>query len=289
MIWLIGNKGMLGTELEGLLASQGFSYIGSDRELSILDREALLAFGEKHTPRWIVNCAAYTAVDKAEQEVELCGALNRDGPENIALVAERIGASLLHLSTDYVFSGTGQAPYGEDEKTAPAGMYGRTKADGEQKALRVCKRTLILRSAWLYGKHGPNFVTTMLRLMKEKDEFGVVADQRGSPTWARDLAGAIITILKREDPVYGIFHYTNEGETTWYEFALEIKRLALALSILERDCLIKPLGTEEYPTLTRRPAYSVLVKEKIKDAYGISIPHWKDSLARYMKEDYQRR
>ncbi len=285
MIWLIGNKGMLGTELSETLRRANLPFAGTDREVSILDGAALLSYAEGKDISWIVNCAAYTAVDKAEDEVELCTALNREGPRNIARVAERIGASLLHLSTDYVFGGDGSRPYVEADPIGPTGVYGRTKAEGESAALDACPRTVVLRTAWLYGKHGPNFVATMLRLMKERESIGVVADQRGSPTWARDLSSAIVAILRTAEPKYGIFHFTNEGETTWYDFALEIKRIGRAAGLLERDCTVNALTTAQYPTKAKRPAYSVLSKDKIKAAYGVEPPEWKDSLAKYFRED----
>jgi dTDP-4-dehydrorhamnose reductase len=285
MIWLIGNKGMLGTELSEMFERKGLPFVGTDREVNILDEAALAAFAKGKAIRWIINCAAYTAVDKAEDEIELCTALNRDGPGNIARITERIGASFLHMSTDYVFGGDGYRPYKEDDPTGPTGVYGRTKADGETAAMTACTRTVIVRTAWLYGKHGQNFVATMLRLMKEKEAIGVVADQRGTPTWARDLAAAIVTILDSAEPHYGIYHFTNSGETVWHDFAMEIKRLGLAHGLLDRDCGIKALTTDQYPTKAKRPPYSVLSKEKIKAVYGVHVPDWKESLEKYFRED----
>ncbi|GAB1482753.1 dTDP-4-dehydrorhamnose reductase [Treponema sp.] len=285
MIWLIGNRGMLGTELSEALEHAGLPFLGTDREVSILDEKALVDFAEGKAITWIINCAAYTAVDKAEDEGELCRALNALGPANIARTAQKIGASLLHISTDYVFSGDASRPYTEDDPVSPSGVYGKTKADGESAALAACQRTVIVRTAWLYGRHGPNFVYTMLRLMKEKEIIGVVADQRGSPTWARDLSNAILAIVKSGSPQYGVFHFTNLGEITWHDFAVEIKWLGRSLSLLEKDCQIKALSTAEYPTKARRPAYSVLSKDKIQAAYGIKIPLWKESLEMFLKEE----
>jgi len=284
MIWLIGNKGMLGTELAEALERAALPLAGTDREVSILDEEAIAGFAKDKKIDWIINCAAYTAVDKAEDESDLCHSLNVDGPGNIARLANKIGASFLHISTDYVFDGNGTRPYREDDPTGPTGVYGRTKADGEQAALAACPRTVIVRTAWLYGKHGPNFVYTMLRLMKERDAIGVVADQKGSPTWARDLSEAIVSIVKSTKPAYGVFHFTNEGETVWYEFAREILKLGKECGLLDKECVINALTTEQYPTKTRRPPYSVLSKEKIKRVYGIVVPEWKDSLEKFIKE-----
>lgn len=282
MIWLIGNKGMLGTELSEAFQRAGIPFVGTDREVSILDQEALSRFASGKKIEWIVNCAAYTAVDKAEDERELCTALNVDGPANIARTASAIGASFLHISTDYVFDGNQTRPYREDDTPCPTGVYGRTKADGEWAALEACARTVIIRTAWLYGAHGPNFVYTMLRLMKERDSIGVVADQRGTPTWARDLSEAIVTVLRKANPVYGIFHYSGGGETVWHEFALEIQNRALEKGLLEKKCAVDALTTDQYPTKTRRPPYSVLSKEKILAAYGVRVPDWKESLAAYI-------
>ena len=284
MIWLIGNKGMLGNELAGALAASGLEFVGSDRDVDILDPAALAAFSLGKKIEWIVNCAAYTAVEKAEDEAELCAKLNVKGPENIARTARDVGAKLLHISTDYVFDGSGSRPYREDDPVAPIGVYGRTKAEGEDQVRAACPEHVILRTAWLYGKHGPNFVHTMLKLMKSKERIGVVADQRGTPTCAADLAAAILAIIRAAGPIYGTFHFTDLGETSWYDFALAIHRLGRESGILDRDCAIDPLTTAQYPTKVRRPAYSVLSKEKILACYSLSIPPWEDSLAGFLKD-----
>jgi dTDP-4-dehydrorhamnose reductase len=284
MIWLVGNKGMLGSEVTAALVEAGFDLVGSDREVDILDPEALAGFAEGKSLSWIVNCAAYTAVDKAEDEAALAMRINAEGPQNLALLASRVGARILHMSTDYVFDGKGARPYAEDDPVNPTGSYGRSKAEGEARVRSACPEHVILRTAWLYGKAGSNFVATMLRLMATKERVGVVADQRGTPTYAVDLAGAIAAIVGSAEPRFGTFHYTNLGETCWYEFALEIERLGLEYGILSRECPIDALTTEEYPTKAKRPAYSVLSKKKILDAYGLLIPEWKESLTLFMKE-----
>ncbi len=296
MIWIIGNKGMLGTELSLHFAEMGIPYVGTDRELSILDTEALEEFAAAKPISWIVNCAAYTAVDKAEDEPDSCYALNAQGPENIGRLASSIGARVLHISTDYVFSGIpmvehGQPrPYREDDPVGPTGVYGKTKAEGEMRLMQAAPDSIIIRTAWLYGKHGNNFVYTMLRLMKERNSLGVVADQIGSPTWAFDLAQVIRMLIAPEVgaedisafPPAGMYHFTNEGQTSWYEFACEIHRLGRMLGHLDHDCRINPLRTDQYPTRARRPAYSVLSKEKIK-TLGIPVPHWRASLEAFFK------
>ncbi len=287
MIWLVGNRGMLGTELSLLFEREGVEFVGTDREVSILDPAALEAFAAGKGISGIVNCAAYTAVDKAEDEPELCRALNVDGPANLARLAKNVGAWILHISTDYVFDGTGDRPYLESDPVAPTGVYGMTKADGERQVLENCAKSAVLRTAWLYGAHGPNFVATMLRLMKERPSIGVVADQKGTPTWAADLARAILAIARSGRKRYGVYHFTNSGETTWHGFATEIHRLGREYGIIERDCEVKPLRTDEYPTKARRPAYSVLSKEKIKADYAVEVPDWKRSLSEYFSVTYR--
>ena len=292
MIWIIGSAGMLGTELVELCHKQGVDCVGSDREVSILDPEALQGFlaslfkkGQK--PGWIVNCAAYTAVDKAEDEPERCYALNALGPQNIGSVARAFGVRVLHISTDYVFAGDGTRPYREDDPVAPQSVYGKTKAEGERLLLDACPNAVIVRTAWLYGQYGPNFVATMLKLMNTRDSIGVVTDQKGSPTWARDLAGAILTIVRTPNAEAGIYHFTDEGEITWFEFAKEIYAQGRACGLIEHECEVRPLTTAEYPTKARRPAYSVLSKEKIRATFGVQVPEWRDSLARYLEEEAQ--
>lgn len=281
---------MLGTELVSVLEHAGVPFVGTDKEVSILEPDALRSFVQNKPIRWIINCAAYTAVDKAEDEVALCTALNSTGPENLASVASTIGASLVHISTDYVFDGKGITapdgtirPYRETDPVAPVSVYGRTKALGEEKVTTLCPSSIIIRTAWLYGEQGANFVHTMLRLMKERESVGVVSDQRGTPTWAKDLAKVIYQIITLPEVPSGIYHYTHEGETTWYDFAREIYRLGREYGLLKHDCTLVPLTTDQYPTKAHRPAYSVLSKEKIK-ALGIPVPHWKESLSNYIQE-----
>jgi dTDP-4-dehydrorhamnose reductase len=288
MIWLIGNKGMLGTELSQTLEQRGLAVIGTDRDVDITDPGALTAFAEasREPFTWIINCAAYTAVDKAEDDGAFCRALNADGPAHIAAAASRIGAKLLHISTEYVFNGQGTRPYREDDPTDPIGVYGLTKRDGERAVLEGNEASYILRTAWLYGKHGNNFVATMLRLMAEREELRVVNDQRGSPTWAHDLSHTAADLILAADNgrkiPYGIYHYTNEGNITWYEFAREIYAQARKRGMLTKDCAVLPCTSAEFPAKVQRPAYSVLDKTKIKTALGSTIPQWDVSLRKYL-------
>jgi len=286
MIWLVGNKGMLGSELSEKLDAIGFPWVGTDREVDIASTQAIRSFAVAKNIQWIVNCAAYTAVDKAEAEPELAQALNVEGPRNLALLARDLGASIIHLSTDYIFSGDCTRPYREDDPVEPTGVYGRAKAEGEAALLDACERSIVLRTSWLYGKHGPNFVYTMLRLMRQKDELGIVADQRGGPTWAADLARAIVHILEAPRTQFGVYHFTGLGEASWYEFALEIHRLGRERGILERDCKLRALTTAEYPTAARRPAYSVLSTDKIARGYGIIARPWKESLEDFFDDAF---
>jgi len=287
MIWLIGNKGMLGTELSLLMEKTGLPFVGTDCEVDITDTAALEKFVQAQPVTWIINCAAYTAVDKAEDDVETCRRLNTLGAANVAACSQKIGARLIHLSTDYVFDGTGTRPYTPEDATAPTGVYGLTKRDGELAVIEKNPRSFIIRTAWLYGKHGNNFVHTMLRLMNERDEVKVVNDQRGSPTWTFDLASALLAVIKADgsgkNVPFGIYHFTNEGNISWFDFATEIYRQGRELGRISKDCAIKPCTSAEYPAKVKRPAYSVLDKSKIKAALEIDIPAWEKSLKEFLK------
>ena len=289
MIWLIGNGGMLGKELAAMLASCGMQFIGTDREVDITDPESIDSFVKEKTKSctidWIVNCAAYTAVDKAEDDVALCARINAEGPSNVARVASKIGARMIHISTDYVFDGTGKKPYTEEDGTNPIGVYGRTKRDGELASLAACHELYIVRTSWLYGIHGNNFVKTMLRLMNERDSVSVVNDQRGSPTWAHDLCEAIAALISNgpNEIPFGVYHFSNRGNITWYDFAQEIYRTGRAKGLITRECAVSPCTSDQYPSRVTRPAYSVLDKSKIESALGISIPQWDVSLTRYLE------
>jgi len=290
MIWLIGCKGMLGTEFSLLLEKNGISFIATDREVDITDMAALQRFAEKQPLSWIVNCAAYTAVDKAEDDVEACRRLNVLGAANIAFCAKSAGARLIHISTDYVFDGKGIAegnnlrPYREDDAANPIGVYGLTKHDGEIAVMENNPHFYIIRTAWLYGKYGNNFVSTMLRLMNEREEIKVVNDQMGSPTWAYDLSCMILAFISAENNIpFGIYHYTNEGKISWFDFAGEIYKSGRELGLIKKECAVKPCTSAEYPAKVKRPEYSVLDKSKIKSVTEIPIPLWSESLKEFLK------
>lgn len=285
MIWLIGCKGMLGSEIARQLSENNFEYIGTDREVDITNYDSLLNFFNNNIKiKWIINCAAYTAVEKAEEDTELAQKLNADGPKNIATLCKEKNLQLIHISTDYVFDGSSKIPYKEEDSYKPLGVYGVTKADGEKNVLNIIPNSsYIFRTAWLYGKDGKNFVFTMINLMNTKEKITVVNDQFGTPTNAKDLASVICCLLnkrinKNEKIENGVYHFTNLGEISWYDFACKIYELGLKHNKITNNCDVKPCTTAEYNAKVTRPAYSVLSKDKVQKALGVSIPNWQDSL-----------
>jgi len=282
MIWLIGNKGMLGTEIEALLNERHLDYIASDREIDITDPVCLQEFAATKPLTWIINCAAYTAVDRAEEEPERAFQINAEGPRNLAHLAAARGGRLIHISTDYVFDGCQDVPYVETDLPNPLSAYGTGKCQGEQNIVSLLDEHFIIRTAWMYGKNGPNFVHTMLRLFREKNEVSVVADQWGSPTYAPDLADAIVAIIVADSTAYGIYHFTNEGRINWHQFACAIYDLAQANGLLTKSVTISPISTAQYPTKAKRPQYACLSKEKICRVFPIELIPWQDSLAAFM-------
>lgn len=274
-ILVTGCKGQLGNEIQ-LLApeyEETCQFLFTDREeLDITDRKAVFAFIEANNISIVLNCAAYTAVDRAESEEELCNLLNNIAPGYLAEAVASVGGTMIQVSTDYVFDGNACRPYKEDDLTHPQTAYGRTKLAGEESVIRQCAGSMVVRTAWLYSTFGNNFVKTMLRLGRERDALGVVFDQIGSPTYARDLARVLLLAIDR-GIVPGVYHFTNEGVCSWYDFARAIHRIGGI-----EDCKVSPLHTEEYPVPAARPHYSVLDKTKIKETYGVDIPWWEDSL-----------
>lgn len=286
MIWLIGNKGMLGTEVARQLEENKIDFIGTDRDVDFTDADATGSFATGKKIDFIINCAAYTAVDRAESEYELAEKLNAEGPRNIARLAKKIGARLVHISTDYVFDGNASTPRSEDMETNPIGVYGATKAHGEKAVAEETDEFYIIRTAWLYGWAGKNFVYTMIRAMNTHDSVKVVNDQKGSPTFAGDLASVILKIVCGANIDYGIYHCTDLGETSWWDFTNEIKRQGIECGwITNRGCTVNPCTTEEYPTPAKRPAYSVLSKDKIQKALGIKLPDWRESLGVFLRSE----
>lgn len=286
MIWLIGCKGMLGTEIARQLSENKIDFVGTDIDVNITNPQALAEFVKEKDISYIINCSAYTAVDKAESDADFAKKLNEDGPRNIANLANQIHAKMIHISTDYVFDGTGTEPYTEDMPVAPIGVYGRTKAAGEAAVRQNLKEYYIIRTAWLYGWAGKNFVYTMIKAMNTHDSVKVVNDQKGSPTFAGDLADVIIRIIKKDDVPYGTYHCTDIGEITWWDFTTEIKKQGVELGLItNKECSINPCSTNDYPTPAKRPAYSVLCKDKIQKIPGITLPFWKDSLSVFLRSE----
>jgi dTDP-4-dehydrorhamnose reductase len=279
MIWLVGNRGMLGTEVHRRLQERHMEHVATDLDVDIADRQALSKFSDPLALSWIVNCSAYTAVDRAEDEPEQAFRINAEGVRNLVLAARRKKALFLHISTDYVFDGQKEGPYLETDAPNPSGIYGRSKLQGEIYIRENMDSHVILRTAWLYGPAGNNFVRTMIRLFNEWDEVRVVSDQWGSPTLAGDLADAILQIITRETLQCGTFHFTNEGRTNWFEFASLILELAGKHHLLDREVRLLPIKTEQYPTKALRPANSCLSKEKIKAVFGIPVRPWQEALA----------
>jgi len=273
-VLVFGASGQLGQCLAHVAHERGTSgleFLPED-QANILNPEGLAALFAQHRPAYVINCAAYTAVDKAEDEVETARRVNRDGVENLARLCGQHGATLIQISTDFVFAGTGNQPLLETDEAAPISVYGLTKLEGEQVIAPHTAQYFILRTSWLYSEYAGNFVKTMLKLGRERDELRVIWDQVGTPTYAIDLAGCILTIIETQNQQYGLYHYSNEGLTSWYDFATAIFELS------GTTVRTMPIRTAEYPTKATRPAYSVMDKAKAKTQLGVAIPHWRESL-----------
>ena len=274
-VLITGANGQLGNEMRLVLdGNDAFSPIFTDvQELDITSKEAIDAFFANHHIDYVVNCAAYTAVDNAEDNVELCSRLNADAVEYLAQAAKHHGAKMVQISTDYVFNGTNFRPYREDDETSPCSVYGSTKLDGEHRLLQCLPDAVIFRTAWLYSPFGKNFVKTMLNLGRTKETLSVIFDQVGTPTYAKDLAVAIMNVLTAEQWHSGVYHFSDEGAISWYDFTKAIHRISGITT-----CDVKPCTTAEYPTKAKRPHFSVLDKSKYKTTFNASIPYWEDSL-----------
>ncbi len=273
-IVVFGASGQLGQCLKTVANAQGLSsiFFPPESEANILDNEALKKIFDAYKPEWCINCAAYTAVDKAEDEVGLARKINKTGAENLSNLCKEYNSVFIHTSTDFVFKGDKAAPLVEEDVATPINIYGLTKLEGEQAVSSKLEKYFILRTSWLYSEYGNNFVKTMLRLGSERDELRVIADQVGTPTYAMDLAKCILNIISTNSTAYGLYHYSNEGVASWYDFAKAI------FDISGTKVRTLPIGTSEYPTRAIRPAYSVMSKTKIKQTFSIEIPYWRDSL-----------
>ncbi len=286
-VLVTGSYGQLGNEIKKLSSNYpSFNFLFTDVDsLDICSKNDVAEYCKKNNINVIINCAAYTAVDKAEDldQQSLCQAINADAVKNLAETANNIGAQIIHISTDYVFDGTNHFPYSENNPTNPQSIYGKTKLLGEKYLLETCKNSIIIRTSWLYSTFGNNFVKTMLKLGAERENINVIFDQIGTPTYAKDLAYTILEIADKTskkdiDFVPGIFHFSNEGVCSWYDFTIAIHQLANIT-----NCKVSPIETKDYPTKAKRPHYSVLNKHKIKQTYQISIPHWQESLKECIK------
>jgi len=273
-VLVFGSSGQLGSCLKHITTKKGITNIifPPEEQANILSIEMLTNLFEQYKPAYCINCAAYTAVDKAEDDVDMARKINRDGAENLAKLCAQFGTTLMHVSTDFVFAGNSTQPLLEDDIAEPINVYGLTKLEGEHAVIANLSEFYILRTSWLYSEYGNNFVKTMMRLGTEKDELKIIADQIGTPTYAIDLADCILDIIANDKQAYGIYHYSNEGVTSWYDFAMAI------FDIAQIDVKVYPVRSSEYVTRAIRPAFSVMDKAKIKHNLGISIPYWRTSL-----------
>jgi len=279
-ILVTGANGQLGSEIKELSQNYKYNIFFTDvKLLDISDKKAVEDFIKQNSIDTIINCAAYTAVDKAEEEKELADKINHIAVKNLAEVSKEFDISLVHISTDYVFNGLGYRPYKESDKTEPQSVYGSTKLMGEEAMIDISpKNSIIIRTSWLYSTFGANFVKTMLRIGRERDSLNVIFDQIGTPTYAKDLADTILNILpKLNNKDVEIYHYSNEGVCSWFDFAKAI------FEIKGMDIKVNPILSEAYPTPAKRPYYSVLDKSKIKKDFDIEIPYWKNSLINCLK------
>jgi len=283
-VLITGAGGQVGWELQQTVSTDIEITALHRVELDIADQAAVMSVIKELQPDLVINAAAYTAVDKAEEEVDRAYKVNVDGAANIARAVEDCSARLIHISTDFVFDGTGTKPYLPGDEPKPSGVYGASKLQGERAVMaETSGRAVILRTAWVYSVHGSNFDKTMLRLMAEREELGVVDDQVGTPTWAKELAKTIWLIAGKTD-MQGTYHWTDDGKASWYDFALAIQEEAYGLGLLQKTIPIKPIKTEEYPTPARRPAYSVLDKTSTLEALDCKAPHWRESLIKMLIE-----
>lgn len=275
-VLITGSNGQLGNEMRvALQHEETITGLFTDVDtLNICDKNAIQSYVDLHHPDVIINCAAYTAVDKAEDDKATATLVNRDAVQNLGEIANKNNIKIISISTDYVFDGTAHIPYTEDQAVCPTNVYGHTKLAGEMALLEICPQAIIVRTSWLYSSFGNNFVKTMLRLGKERDSLGVIFDQVGTPTYAADLAEALIKILKSEVSTPGIYHFSNEGVCSWYDFTIQIHQLS------NISCQVTPINSDAYPVRTPRPHYSVLDKGKIKATFNLTIPHWTDGLRR---------
>jgi dTDP-4-dehydrorhamnose reductase len=274
-VLVTGSSGQVGNEIKAISSDYSYNFFFTDRNnIDITSKDSIKEFCKTNNINVIINCAAYTAVDKAQSDEINADLINRKAVKKLALVSQELNIKLIHISTDYVFDGKNFKPYCEEFQTNPQSIYGKTKLDGENEMININpKNSIIIRTSWIYSYYGNNFVKTMLRLGKEKEELGVIFDQIGTPTYAKDLAKIILDIVPQIDnQKVEIYNYSNEGVLSWYDFAKEIMKMA------KLNCKINPIETYQYPTPAKRPHFSLLNKNKIKSTFNIEIPYWKDGL-----------
>ncbi|MBE3609305.1 dTDP-4-dehydrorhamnose reductase [Campylobacter californiensis] len=285
-ILVTGSNGQLGSEIRELASNYEYKFFFTDRtSIDITNKDNIRNFCQTNSINAIINCAAYTAVDRAESDIENADLVNRKAVKKLSLVAKELGIKLVHISTDYVFDGKNYKPYIEEHQTNPQSIYGKSKLDGETEMRNINPlNSIIIRTSWVYSYYGNNFLKTMLRLGKEKESLGVIYDQVGAPTYAKDLAKAILDIIPQiGNNKVEIYNYSNEGVLSWYDFAKEIMKMA------KLPCKINPIETFEYPTPAKRPHFSLLNKSKIKSKFNVVIPYWKDGLDDCLKRLGERR
>ena len=285
-ILVTGSNGQLGSEIKELSSNYNYNFFFTTRDdIDITSKDSIKEFCQTNSINVIINCAAYTAVDKAQSDIENADLVNRKAVKKLSIVAKELNIKLIHISTDYVFDGKNFKPYVEEFQTNPQSVYGKTKLDGENEIRDINPlNSIIIRTSWVYSYYGNNFVKTMLRLGKEKEELGVIFDQIGTPTYAKDLAKTILDIIPQiENSKVEIYNYSNEGVLSWYDFAKEIMKMA------KLNCKINPIETYQYPTPAKRPHFSLLNKSKIKSKFNLEIPYWKDGLDDCLKRLGERR
>ena len=273
---VLGASGQLGQCLKKVAERRGIDNLvfPDEKTANVLDKVSLETLFQHEQPKFVINCAAYTAVDKAEDDIDLCRKINKDGALNIARLCKAYDATLIHVSTDFVFEGKGHDLLKEEDIAEPVNIYGVTKLEGELDVIATLPEYFILRTSWLYSEYGNNFVKAMLKFGSERDELNIIADQVGTPTYAIDLAGAILDVIASGKTDYGIYHYSNEGVTSWYDFAMGI------FDISNTTIKVNPIPTSQYPTRALRPKFSVMDKSKIKSTFDIKVPYWRDSLVK---------
>ena len=285
-ILVTGSMGQLGSEIKAISSDYSYNFFFTDRNnIDITSKDSIKEYCQTNSINVIINCAAYTAVDKAQSDIENADLVNRKAVKKLSIIAKELNIKLIHISTDYVFDGKNFKPYVEEFQTNPQSVYGKTKLDGENEIRDINPlNSIIIRTSWVYSYYGNNFVKTMLRLGKEKEELGVIFDQVGTPTYAKDLAITILDIIPQiENSKVEIYNYSNEGVLSWYDFAKEIMKMA------KLNCKIKAIETYQYPTPAKRPHFSLLNKSKIKQKFNIEIPYWKDGLDDCLKRLGERR